>query len=119
MAQVFHADPAARPFFKPQLIPRDARIALNQTTLDLTLRPSPKLQGAHIVLKPLTLDGIHDFEAKRHCLLLKQAVPQPMKDVRRLKKQTTWKKTKDRGCRKDPVIEDPLLIHGKCPNTRS
>ena len=50
LAQVFQANAAARPFFDPQLIPRNAQIAVNQESLQLALRPPAKFQGACIVV---------------------------------------------------------------------
>ena len=73
LAEVFHADPAAGPFFDPQLIPRNGRIAVNQETLHLALRPPAKFQGACIVVELLPLNGIGNVETKRHCSLLKRS----------------------------------------------
>ena len=70
LAEVLYPHAAAGPFFDPQLIPGNGRVADDQAALDLALRPPAKFQGACIVVKSLPLNGIGEFEAERHCLLL-------------------------------------------------
>ena len=111
LAQVFHENAATRPLLNPQLIAGHGWITVDQATLQVALRPSAKFQRSGIVVELLPLDGIGDFEAKRHGSLLEGF-------ARHASGRTEESRSQRRLLGQGPMGVS-LAIHGKCLNSKS